>query len=228
MKLPEVFYEINLISITTRLLLAILCGGILGIERGRKRHPAGFRTYMLVCMGATLVMITNQYMIKQYPQIDPARLGAQVISGIGFLGAGTIIVTGRNKVRGLTTAAGLWAVACVGLAIGVGFYSGAVIGCILTFIIVAALQNVDDKVMSSAKIVNLYVELSSLSVLAGFLQYVKENELKVSDMDINHDKLMSDERIGILVTMRSLVKRNHVEILEVLSKAEGVTYIEEV
>lgn len=228
MELPEVFYEINMISITARLLLAILCGGILGIERGRKKHPAGFRTYMLVCMGSTLVMITNQYMTQMYPQIDPARMGAQVISGIGFLGAGTIIVTGRNKVRGLTTAAGLWAVACVGLAIGVGFYSGAVIGCILTFIIIAALQNIDDKVMSTAKIVNLYVELSNLSVLAGFLKYVKENELKVSDMEINHDKSNSDDRIGILVTMRSLVKRTHVEILEVLSRAEGVTYIEEV
>ncbi len=227
MMLPEIFYQFNIISITTRLLLAILCGGILGIERGRKRHPAGFRTYMLVCMGATLVMITNQYMVMQYPQADPARLGAQVISGIGFLGAGTIIVTGRNKVRGLTTAAGLWAVACIGLAIGIGFYSGAIIGSILTFIIVAALQNVDDKVISTATIMNLYIELTNLGVLAGFLNYVKENELKISDMEINHDKAIANERIGILVTMRSLKKRTHVEILEILSKAEGVTYIEE-
>ena len=118
---PEVLKELNSISVTVRLMLSLVCGGILGVERGRKKRPAGFRTYMLVCMGAALVMITNQYIVEVYGGSDPARMGAQVISGIGFLGAGTIIVTGRNRVKGLTTAAGLWAAACVGLSLGIGF-----------------------------------------------------------------------------------------------------------
>ena len=225
---PEILREVNIVSITVRLFMALLCGGILGIERGRKRRPAGFRTYMLVCMGATLVMITNLYLNKMFPGADPARMGAQVISGIGFLGAGTIIVTGRNKVKGLTTAAGLWAAACVGLAIGIGFYSGAIIGGLLTFLAMSAMQRLDEKVMASTRILNIYVEIAQLSYLGSFITYTKENEFKVSDLEINRTKSITESSIGVLVTIRSMTKRTHVEVLEVLSQAEGVTYIEEV
>ena len=121
------YRSINDISIIIRVLLSIIIGGVIGIERGRKHHPAGFRTYMLVCLGATLVMMTNQYIYQTFSNGDISRLGAQVINGIGFLGAGTIIVTRKNQVRGLTTAAGLWSSACLGLAVGIGFYEGAII-----------------------------------------------------------------------------------------------------
>ncbi len=225
---PEILRELNIVSITVRLFMALLCGGILGIERGRKRRPAGFRTYMLVCMGATMVMITNLYLNKVFPDADPARMGAQVVSGIGFLGAGTIIVTGRNKVKGLTTAAGLWAAACVGLAIGIGFYSGALIGGLLTFITMAALQRLDERVMATTSILNIYVEFAQLSYLGSFITYTKENDFKVSDLEINRTKSITESSIGVLVTIRSMTKRTHVEVLEVLSQAEGVTYIEEV
>lgn len=228
MQVPKILLEINLVSITFRLFLSLVCGGVLGIERGRKKRPAGFRTYMLVCMGATLVMITNLYLLDLYPGSDPSRMGAQVISGIGFLGAGTIIVTGKNKVRGLTTAAGLWAAACVGLAIGIGFYAGAFIGCLLTFVIMAALHNLDDRVMATTRILNLYIEMSQLSDLGAFMKYAKENDLKVSDLEINRTKSITETAIGVLVTIRSLKKATHVEVIEILSKAEGVTYIEEV
>lgn len=228
MEIPELLLEVNLISITVRLLLALLCGGILGIERGRKKRPAGFRTYMLVCMGATLVMLTNLYIIELFPGADPARMGAQVISGIGFLGAGTIIVTGKNKVRGLTTAAGLWAAACVGLAIGIGFYAGALIGCFLTFVIMAAMHRIDDRVMASGRILNLYIEMTQISDLGIFMKYAKENELRVSDLEVNRAKSITDTAVGILVTIRSLKKATHVEVIETLSKVQGITYIEEV
>ena len=123
-----------------KMLLALLCGGVLGVERGRKKRPAGFRTYMLVCLGATLAMMINDFVWLKYGTGDPTRLGAQVISGIGFLGAGTIITTGHNRVKGLTTAAGLWAAACIGLAIGVGYYEGAIIGTTMIVIIMVLLQ----------------------------------------------------------------------------------------
>ena len=114
--------ELTLLSVFVRILTAIVLGGAIGLERGMKNRPAGLRTYMLVCIGACMVMITNQYAVQVFGVGDPVRMAAQVVSGIGFLGAGTIIVTSRNQIKGLTTAAGLWASACVGLAVGIGFY----------------------------------------------------------------------------------------------------------
>lgn len=228
MEVPQILKDVNIVSTALRLGLALLCGGILGIERGRKKRPAGFRTYMLVCVGSTLVMITNQYLNTLYPQTDPARMGAQVISGIGFLGAGTIIVTGKNKVRGLTTAAGLWTAACVGLAIGIGFYSGAILGCLLTFFVMAALHTLDDKVMSTTRIMNLYIEIAKLSDLGPFLKFAKENDYKISDLEMNRSKSITESGVAILVTLRAMKKTSHVEIMQTLSTAEGVTYIEEV
>ncbi|NLN47211.1 MAG: MgtC/SapB family protein, partial [Clostridiaceae bacterium] len=133
--------ELNTLSIVVRMLFAILAGGVIGMERERKRRPAGFRTHMLVCLGSALVMMINQYIFYTFTQSsDPARLGAQVISGIGFLGAGTILITSRQQVRGLTTAAGLWASACMGLAIGIGFYEGALIACVCIFLTITLLD----------------------------------------------------------------------------------------
>lgn len=228
MALPELLTEVNLVSTTIRLLLALICGGILGIERGRKKRPAGFRTYMLVCVGATLVMITNQYIFTIYPNTDPARMGAQVISGIGFLGAGTIIVTGRNRVKGLTTAAGLWAAACVGLSIGIGFYSGAIIGCILIFVVMAALHRLDERVMSSAKIINLYIEVTQMSDVGHFMKFAKLHELKVSDVELTRSKTFTEQGLALSLTMQLPRKATHEEIIELLSNAEGVMYVEEI
>ena len=101
--------EITYLSIALRIVIAVLCGGALGLERGMKNRPAGMRTYMLVCVGSCLIMLTNQYLFQVTQAGDPMRLGAQVVSGIGFLGAGTIVVTRHNRIKGLTTAAGLWA-----------------------------------------------------------------------------------------------------------------------
>ena len=128
-------HEINMLSISLRLFLAVVFGGIIGLNRAMTKRPAGFRTHILVCLGATLVMITNQYMtdILSYGT-DPARLGAQVITGVGFLGAGTILMRGDKKVEGLTTAAGLWACACIGLALGIGFYAAAITATVLVFL----------------------------------------------------------------------------------------------
>ena len=113
----EYLEGINLASITMRIVMSMVCGGVIGIERGKAHQPAGMRTYMLVCMGAAMVMLTGQYMYYHFQTGDPARLGAQVVSGIGFLGAGSIIISGKTKIKGLTTAAGLWTAACIGLSL---------------------------------------------------------------------------------------------------------------
>ena len=131
----SVLRELNMVSVTIRLLLALAAGTLIGIDRGMKRRGAGIKTHVLVCLGATLVMMTGQYTFNYFGQgHDVSRLGAQVISGVGFLGVGTIIVTGRNQVRGLTTAAGLWACACIGLALGIGFYEGAFVMLLLVLL----------------------------------------------------------------------------------------------
>ena len=224
---PELLKELNVVSVTVRLMLSLLCGGILGIERGRKKRPAGFRTYMLVCMGATLVMITNQYIAEVYGGTDPARMGAQVISGIGFLGAGTIIVTGRNRVKGLTTAAGLWAAACVGLSLGIGFYTGAVIGCVLIFVVMALLQGLDDWVMSSTKVINLYVEFDQMTDVGAFLRFAKEQGFRISDLEMTRANGVGDNGTAILCTLRLAKKKPHAEILQMISEVERVRYVEE-
>ena len=138
----EMHYSVEIIL---RLILAALLGGVVGYEREHTNRPAGFRTHILVCVGSALVMVTSEFIFDKYrgvANIDPARLGAQVISGIGFLGAGTIIRDGFN-VRGLTTAASLWAVSCVGIAAGIGFYEGALAATLMIFLTLITLKKAE-------------------------------------------------------------------------------------
>ena len=221
--------ELNLISIVGRLSLAAICAGVIGIERGQKRRPAGFRTHILVCMGATLVMITNQYMADVLGMdTDPSRMGAQVISGIGFLGAGTIIVVGRNQVKGLTTAAGLWACACMGLAIGIGFYEGAIISCLFVFGVMTGLHNMDNYVQANSKVMEIYVEFEDLSGLTTFLKYLKDKGAKVSNMEVQKIKRDGYQQVGSIMTVRLQEKYNHAEQLLEFNNIEGVHSIEEI
>ncbi|HHU90994.1 MAG TPA: MgtC/SapB family protein [Clostridiaceae bacterium] len=137
-----------LLSALVRIFLSCVLGGIIGFEREQSRNrPAGFRTHILVCLGACLVMLIAEFSMIAYSgkvNIDPTRIGAQVVSGIGFLGAGTIIRHGLS-VKGITTAASIWVVACVGLACGVGFYTGAVLVTLLIWTILMYLKNLEIK-----------------------------------------------------------------------------------
>ena len=169
--------EMNVASVLLRLTVAMLFGGFIGLERERKRRPAGFRTYMLVCLGAALTMLLSQYESYMVThawhetameiglRTDVSRFGAQVINGIGFLGAGTIIVTGKQEVKGLTTAAGLWASACMGLAIGAGFYECVLLGFLLILLTNRLLPFVEDAIIESARNMNIYVEFQTLDNL---------------------------------------------------------------
>ena len=131
-------------AMVIRMVSALIIGTVIGIDRALKRRGAGIKTHTLVCLGAALVMMTGQYIKMNFEgNMDIARMGAQVISGVGFLGVGTIIVTGKNQIRGLTTAAGLWACACLGLAVGIGFVKGAFITLILVMITLKFLTKLD-------------------------------------------------------------------------------------
>lgn len=140
-----VLADVNIVSISVRIIMSMICGGVVGIERGRARQAAGMRTYMLVCMGAATVMLTGQYMYEFFGTGDPARLGAQVISGIGFLGAGGIIIS-NEKIKGLTTAAGLWVSACIGLSIGIGFYAGGIVFTIMVYLILSKFRKIERRI----------------------------------------------------------------------------------
>lgn len=152
------------IEITARLMLACVLGGMIGYEREHGNRPAGFRTHILVCVGAALVMVTSEFIFNKFSEftnMDPARLGAQVISGIGFLGAGTIVRQGFN-VKGLTTAASLWAVSCVGLAAGIGFYEGAVIATILIYITLIVLKKMENQIAVKKQYRNIIIEIDNM------------------------------------------------------------------
>lgn len=223
----QMLSELNLVSILVRVALALLIGGLLGVERGRKNRPAGFRTYILVCLGSALVMMTNQYVYQTFSVSDPVRLGAQVISGVGFLGAGTIMVTGRNQIRGITTAAGMWTSACCGLAIGIGFYEGALIGGFTIFFIMATLRRVDALIQRHAKIIELYLEFDPKKPLSHFLQYIRAHEFDIVDLQMNKNKLLKEVGQCAIISVESKTKRTHDEMLTTISGAPGVMHIEE-
>lgn len=137
---------LDFLSLCVRLFLAVLCGTAIGLERSAKNRPAGFRTHILVCLGASVAAVTGHflYLGLQLPA-DITRLGGQVITGLGFIGAGTIIVTKTMTVKGLTTAAGLWTTGIIGLAIGSGYYEGGLIGSLLVLITETRIARLMDK-----------------------------------------------------------------------------------
>lgn len=219
--------EINLASIGVRVLLALLIGGILGMERGIRNRPAGFRTYMLVCLGSALVMMTNQYAAEQFGLSDPVRMGAQVVSGIGFLGAGTIILTGKSQVRGITTAAGLWAAACCGLAIGIGFYEGAIAGGLVILIVMSLFQRADNRIRQRSRTMELYLEIDNQTPFSSFIEYCRANELEIYDIQMQKNKMVKDMVSSIILTAKNRKKMTHNEVIELMSAGPGVRYIEE-
>lgn len=219
--------ELTTAGIWIRILAAVVFGGILGIERGRKNRPAGLRTYMLVCIGACVVMLVNQYVYQVYQTGDPVRMGAQVISGIGFLGAGTIVVTPHNQVRGLTTAAGLWAAACVGIALGLGLYEVAAAGGTAIFLVLGMLEHLDLSVRKNARLFDLYIELDRQVSLHTFLRDMRELDFEMSNLHLAGELDYEEETLAFTVTIKSGKKCDHDTTVRNIRKLEGVRYIEE-
>jgi putative Mg2+ transporter-C (MgtC) family protein len=219
--------ELTLLAVLVRSFLSTVLGGILGLERGMKNRPAGLRTYMLVCLGASLVMMTNQYISQVFGTGDPARMAAQVVSGIGFLGAGTIIVTSRSQIKGLTTAAGLWAAAAMGLAVGIGFYEAALAGAVLIFFILSVLHEFDDRMRKHTKQMEAYIELRQQVPLGNFIRYVREQKIETSNMQMQSDFYQGEGVVAFVVTLKGLGKQSHDDIIRILRMMDGLAYMEE-
>lgn len=223
----DIFRDITLVSVTLRILAALLLGGFMGIERGMKNRSAGLRTHMLVCLGACMVMLTNQYATQLYGSGDPVRMGAQVVSGIGFLGAGTIVVTRRNQIRGLTTAAGLWAAACMGLVVGIGFYELAAVGGIAIFLVLSILHKIDNYMRKSVRVVEIYAELGKDTSLGKFMRFTRENGITATNLQIEHDDVSEDRITAFIVTLEGERDKSHNEVIQTVRGMEGMSYIEE-
>lgn len=219
--------EVTYLAVALRIVAAVLLGGLLGLERGLKNRPAGLRTYMLVCAGSCLIMLTNQYIFQMFGSGDPVRMGAQVVSGIGFLGGGTIIVTRHSRIKGLTTAAGLWAAAGVGLALGIGFYEAAFMGGAAIFVIMTLLQSMDNKMHSKTKRMDVYVELSGDCTLGDFFRQVRESGLEISNIQRESGAYREHESRAFTATLISKKRFRHAELLEQVSAMHGVLFLEE-
>lgn len=155
------FSEWTWSNIIIRIILSLVIGMVIGIDRGAKRRGGGARTTITVCLGASLVMLLEQYLTILYPgQTDISRLAAQVISGVGFLGAGSILVSG-HQIKGLTSAASIWTCACIGLAIGIGFIDGAVLLTALWLAGVHLVPHIENRVYRHSKYMTLYIEAAS-------------------------------------------------------------------
>lgn len=220
--------EFNLVSVTIRLVLAVILGGMIGMERATKRSAAGLRTFALVCLGSSLSMITNQYLlITSEINGDPSRMAAQVISGIGFLGVGTIIVTGRNHVKGLTTAASLWTTATMGIAIGAGFIYAGLISFVLIMVSVRLLSFISRRQEDFNHIITMYVELDKENGFNGLMNYLKEQDYLLLSIEKKKQKALLDKDFVVICEFDLKIRKNHAVIVEEVRNLDGVHYVEE-
>lgn len=217
---------IGTLSILIKLVCAVLCGGLIGIEREYKRRPAGFRTHILVCLGAAMTTITSQYLIAALGEnADPGRLGAQVVAGIGFMGAGTIIVSKRNRVKGLTTAAGLWTTAILGLSIGTGFYECAILATIMILIAELFLSKLEYSLHSKLLDMNIYIEYSGTGYINSIIDVFKQREVKIVDVEIIKKKSKdSKQNIAIFTVQvgKRVKKDDMIQALKKFSQTKTV------
>lgn len=232
--------ELNFYSMMLRIFLAVVAGGVIGFERDKKHRAAGFRTFILVAIGSAMTMILSQYFDIMLStdwaetskalgiRTDVSRVGAQVINGVGFLGAGTIIVTGRHQVKGLTTAAGLWASACMGLAVGAGFYECVLVGFVLILMSMTILPIIEDAVLARARNMNIYIEIDSIDILGVVVSRLKSRDVAFYDVDIENEKHSEINQISVFLSVGLPRGTQHTEVLADISTIDGIQILEEI
>lgn len=212
--------QFNLATIILRLVLAVLVGGVIGNERGRHGSAAGLRTHILVCIGSAMSSLTGYYVFHTlHIQGDVLRLAAQVVSGIGFLGAGMIIVRNGNMVTGLTTAAGMWATSAIGIALGYGFYTGALVATFLCFFTAAFLTRLEK---SRKKSLHFYVEVEASDKIGDIADCVLENIDNEAVIESVPPKSNIANSIGLLITVTNNKPKK--EIRQQIEEISGVRF----
>lgn len=222
--------DLTVISIIIRLFAAVLCGGVIGLEREYKCRPSGLRTHTLICLGAAMTTLTSQYLWEyRHMYTDVARLGAQVIAGIGFIGAGTIIVTRRKRVKGLTTAAGLWTAAISGLACGIGYLEAALYTTALVLAAELVFSRIEYRFKTKAQDVTLYVEYANTTPVDLFLRCFGSFGIRVSDLQVTRFSEEEDEkRVCAIFSLRLNKKADYEKLIGELSALKGVAAVEKI
>lgn len=204
-----------------RLLLAVLLGGIIGFERAERGREAGLRTHIMVCLGSCLVMLISEFIVKSLGMnTDVTRLGAQVISGIGFLGVGCII-TGGDKIKGLTTAAGLWVTACIGLAAGIGHYIIATATTVIMILVMLLITPLSKKILASKTKVSLFIRVSSSDIFEKVTTLLEDKIVKISSIE----KSEATGNISFAITLNPMKADETTSLLCNLGILEGVIEI---
>ena len=220
--------ELTFGSVFLRLLLSALCGGVIGVERSAHGRPAGLRTFSLVCLGSCLVMLTNEYLLQLYGTGDPARLAAQVISGMGFLGAGTIIVTGRHDIKGLTTAAGVWTTACLGITFGAGFLAAGLAAFALLLTIMLILNPLSHRIVDHSRKLVLYLEVCEDGGVDELEAFACRQEFSITGMERQEKPTLRSGDIPLIIKLDLKKRYAHSSLLAQLGELGGVHYYEEV
>ncbi len=200
-KIVAMLSDFNTVSVIVRLVLATLLGGVIGMERGKHGRPAGLRTHILVCVGAALMALTGLFLSQKLGLAsDVARLSAQVVSGIGFLGAGMIMVRNGSIITGLTTAAGMWATAAIGIAVGYGFYIGTVIAVLLSLFSMTVLSRLESTQKNAAYV---YVELPDLTLADKVAGILRAFEDSLNSFDIFYPKSGIPGHVGMSILIKN-------------------------
>lgn len=217
--------EFNFLTIFIRLVLAALFGGFIGLERGRQRRAAGLRTHILVCIGAALTAMVGFYArdILNIANSDPLRVSAQVISGIGFLGVGTIMTKGRFQIVGLTTAAGLWVTAAIGLSIGAGFYEGGIVAFLISAFTVMVLNKIERRILEHRSIYGVYVEINKDSAVRKCMEYLKST-YHAHDIQVTVPRSGTSGNVGIELSIIKS-KREKIELEEIIEELQKQDYV---
>ena len=213
-------------SVFCRLLLAVLVGTVIGFNRGWNNKGAGIKTHTLVCIGAATSMILAEYVFHQFPdaRADMNRIGAQVISGVGFLGVGTIIVTGRNQVRGLTTAAGRWASACIGLMAGIGFLTGTLFALLFVLVTFFVLDKVDTQMHRRSRNFDLYVEFDDIVAVRKLLKTLTAWDTSYSDFLLTK----GETSVAATFTLKVGEPNRKEYYIDAIQNLDGVAFVFEV
>lgn len=221
------FSEWSWQSVLVRILTSLILGAVIGIDRGVKKRGGGARTTLTVCLGATMVMLIEQYMQQLYAgEFDVTRLAAQVISGVGFLGAGSILVSG-HQIKGLTSAASIWTCACVGLAVGIGFIDGAVILTLFWLFGLHIVPVIEDAVYKHSRYMTLYIEVEDGKAITAISRKLKQDNCHIDTFGVDKPKAKG-QHYQIMATFTVPKNMNKENYMHELHEIKGVYSVTEI
>ncbi len=217
--------DFNLWTVLIRVVLSALAGALVGFERAAHGRAAGLRTHMAVSVGAALTVMIGLYAVNTLGMSsDPLRIGAQVVSGVGFLGAGTILLRrGGSQIQGLTTAAGLWAVATIGLAMGLGFYEGGILATLMVVLTLSLVSRLEFFMNRKRQRAFVYLELGDVSLVRGMLEILKQ-DFGAVEMQVTPPRSGTSPHVGVEALVRISPKATVDGELSRLEKLDGVVF----